>query len=130
MVDRPSLMGRSTLWVFVGTTLTIFGAVSKGATLTDRCLDGQCDSFRRAGLPVHEVTTDAVSAETLWMRIAPSHGVGRDTDKSQVGVTRFDASSCLRSSFGAMASRRCPFWIQCTSSLRSTGCHLDFGGTL
>ena len=33
-----------------------FGAVSKCATLADRYLEGLCDSFRRAGLPVHEVT--------------------------------------------------------------------------
>ena len=36
-----------------------FGAVSEGDTLTDRCFDGLCDSFRRAGLPVHEVTSAA-----------------------------------------------------------------------
>ena len=52
-----------------------FGAVSKGAILTDRCLDGSCDSFRRAGHTVHEITAAAFSAETLRMRMIPSHGV-------------------------------------------------------
>ena len=78
-----------------------FGAVSKGATLTDWYLDGLCDSFRRAGLPLHEVTLAALIAETLGMRIIPSHCVCGHTDKtyftSQIGIARFDASSsCLR----------------------------------
>ena len=33
-----------------------FGAVGEGATLTDECLDGLCESFRPAGLSVHEIT--------------------------------------------------------------------------
>ena len=52
-----------------------FGAVSKGATLTDQCLDGPRESFRRAGLAVHTITPAALSAETLRMRTIPSHGV-------------------------------------------------------
>ena len=56
-------------------------ADSRGATLTDRCLDGLCNSFRRAGLPVHEITLAALLAETLGMRIIPSHGVCGNTDK-------------------------------------------------
>ena len=64
-----------------------FGAVTNCAILTDQCLDGLCESFRRAGLPVHEITLAALSAETLGVRFIPS----------QVGVARFDAtSSCLR----------------------------------
>ena len=58
-----------------------FGAVSKGATLTDQCLDGLCDSFRRAGLSVLEVAPAALSAETLRMKIILSHGVCGHTDK-------------------------------------------------
>ena len=77
------------------------GAVSQGATLSDQCLDGLCDSFRRAGLSVHEVTPAALCAETLGMRTIPSHGVllthRQACVSSQVGVARFDASSsCLR----------------------------------
>ena len=85
------------VWVFAGTTLTTFGAISKGAALTDRCLDGLCDSLRRAGRPVHEVTPAALSAETLGMRIIPSHGVCGHTDKRIFRHCVFDApSSCLR----------------------------------
>ena len=50
-----------------------FDAVIKGATLTNRCLDGLCDSFRDAGPPVHEVTPAALSGA--------SHGVCGHADK-------------------------------------------------
>ena len=50
MVDHPLLLGQTILWVFAGNYADNFGAVSKGATLTDQCLDGLCESFRRAGL--------------------------------------------------------------------------------
>ena len=66
ITDRPSLLGPLTLL---------------GASWTDRCLDGLCGSFRRAGLPVHEVTSAALSAETLSVRIIPSHGACGHTDK-------------------------------------------------
>ena len=52
-----------------------FGAVSKGAILNDQYFDRLCESFRRSGLPVHEITPAALSAETLGMRIIWSHGV-------------------------------------------------------
>ena len=76
-------------------------AVSNGATVTDRCFYGLCGSFRRAGLPVHEVTPAALSAETLGMRIISSDGVVADIQtsvfSSHIGVARLDASSsCLR----------------------------------
>ena len=41
-----------------------FGAVSEGAILADQCLDGLCESLRRAGLTMHEVTPAALSTET------------------------------------------------------------------
>ena len=122
-----------------------FGAVSEGATLTDRCLDGLCDSFRRAGLPVHEVTPAALAAETFGMRIIPSHGVCGHTHKrifsSQVDDTRFDASSsCLRKGratdcWSSLLWRHClarsvvPFGFSVIISLRSTGSHLEFRGS-
>ena len=117
-----------------------FGAVSKGATLTDQCLDGPRESFRRAGLAVHTITPAALSAETLRMRTIPSHGVCGHGDKRIFRLT-----SALRVlmhrrrvsgrvvqliaghlSFGAIALARniVPFWTRCMNSLRSTGCYV------
>ena len=90
IVDHPSLSDRTTLYVFAGTSPTIM----------DRCFDRECDSFRRAGLRVHEVTPAVLSAETFGMRIILSHGVADIQTSvifsSLIGVARLDASpSCL-----------------------------------
>ena len=60
MVDRQSLLGR-TAWNYADN----YGAVSKGATLADQCLNELRESFRRSGLTVHEVSPAALSSETL-----------------------------------------------------------------
>ena len=49
--------------------------------MIDQCLDGRCESVRRAGLPVQYTTPAALSAQTLGMRIISSHGVCGHTDK-------------------------------------------------
>ena len=86
--------------VCAGTTLTTL-ELSVKASLTGRCLDGLCDSFRRAGLAVHEVIPAALSAEALGMRIIKSSRCLRTCRHAyfsyQVGVARLDTpSSSLR----------------------------------
>ena len=86
------------------------GAVSTGATLTDRCFQGLCDSFRRTRPPVHEVTPAALSAETLGMSIISSSGGCGHTDKR---IFR------LRSALHVLMHRR--------RIVQLIACHLSFG---
>ena len=114
-------------------------AVSKGATLSDRCFDGLCGSFRQAGLPVHEVTPGALSAEMLGMRVFPSHCVCGHADMrffnpSQIGVAHLDvSSSCLRKGCAtdcrsSLHPRHClasaTHWMSCEIPWVSLKCEL------
>ena len=113
-----------------------FGAVCKGATSTDRYLDGLRDSFRPAGLSVHEITPTAFSAKTLGMRIIPSHGACGHTDKRifrlrsalRVLMHRRHFSGRvvqLNAGLSRLAQERCPFGTRCANLLRSIGFHVE-----
>ena len=90
MVDFPVLLGHSL--GFRWNQAENFGAVSTGATLTDRCFHGLCYSFRRAGLPVHEVTPAALSSKALGMRSNPFQGVCGHTGKF---IFRLRSALCI-----------------------------------
>ena len=104
-----------------------------------------CDSFRRAGLPVHKVTPAALSAEMLGLGIIPAHGVCGHTDKRifrprsalrvsmhrrRVSGRSYNSSLVISLSEPSPREERCPFWTRCTNLLRSTGCHVELRGTL
>ena len=133
IVSKPNHSVRF-LWNYADS----FGAVSESATLTDQYLDGPCESFRREGLSVHEVTPAALSAETLGMRIIPSHGVCGQTDKRifrlksalRVLMHRRRVLRVISRLAPLPHEERCPFMIRCTNPLRSAGCHLEFRGNL
>ena len=82
----------------------------------------------------------------LGMRIIPAHGVCGHTDKRIVRLRsalrvfmhrRRVSGRVVQLIAGHLSllellprEERCPFWTRCTNLLRSTGCHVEFRGTL